>query len=263
MLDRMKSYPALVTACVAWALSAGCAGPGSPATAIDALRENPSVNLANWNDATLWQRQDGYSNGGSFDVGWRADHATVSGKVLDITLDNKPCPSGCSKQPYASDELDSVARYGYGTYTVRMQAAKGSGIVSTFFTYVNLTPGGKETNDEIDVEIPGARTRTLEATYYKSGGPGVEHTIPLPFDSSQATHTYSIRWFPNSIGWVVDGQTLYTARGSPATLPTHPSNFVLNFWTGNTPGIVSWLGPFHYRHPLHALYASAQYVPLR
>lgn len=251
-------------AMLAGALLAGCAIPATaPSPNGPRVAARPSVNLNKWNDTSLWQRQDGYTNGGSFDVGWRADHATVSGTTLDVTLDNRPCPSGCSKQPYASDELDSVARYGYGTYRVRMQTAKSSGVVSTFFTYVNLTPGGKETNDEIDVEIPGARTTTLEATYYKQGGPGIEHTIQLPFDSSAAMHEYAIRWLPDAISWIVDGRTLYTAHGSPATLPTHASNFVLNFWTGDTPGIVGWLGPFHYHHPLHVLYGAASYEAAR
>ncbi|MBV8372667.1 MAG: family 16 glycosylhydrolase, partial [Candidatus Eremiobacteraeota bacterium] len=154
---------------------------------------------------------------------------------------------------------------GYGTYTVRMQTAKSSGVVSTFFTYINLTPStNKETNDEIDVEIPGARTRTLEATYYKEGMPryGIEHTIALPFDSSLAFHTYSIVWLPNSISWVVDGKTLYAAHGSPATMPTHPSNFVLNFWSG-TNALDNWLGPLHYTHPLHALYDYASFTPYK
>ena len=249
--------PALAALACASALFAGCAESSRPAApaipfqpnTASAFRSHGSVNLDDWNDTKLWQRQNGYSNGGSFDVGWRADHATVSGSVLDITLDDTPCPSGCSKQPYASDELDSVAKYGYGTYTVRMQTAKGSGVVSTFFTYINITPNGKETNDEIDVEIPGARTRTLEATYYKLGGSGIEHTIPLPFDSSLAMHDYAIRWLPDSISWIVDGRALYTAHGSPATMPTHPSPLVFKFLDRKYPGNRRVAGPVHLHPP--------------
>ncbi|MBV8153747.1 MAG: family 16 glycosylhydrolase [Candidatus Eremiobacteraeota bacterium] len=247
---------------------ASCAPATMPAPNVPfeshASRAVPLVNLSNWNDTSLWQKQNGYGNGGVFNVGWRADHAVVSGKTLDITLDNHPCPAGCSGAPFASDELDSTARYGYGTYTVRMQTAKASGVVSTFFTYVNLTPSSSsktQTNDEIDVEIPGARTTTLEGTYYKEGGAGVEHTMQLPFESSAGMHTYAIRWLPDSIAWYADGKLLYTAHGSPSTMPTHPSNLVLNFWTGRTVGIVRWLGPFHYRGALHALYDYARFTP--
>jgi endo-1,3-1,4-beta-glycanase ExoK len=222
---------------------------------------NPTstINLSDWNNTSHWERADGYGNGGDFNVGWRADHATTSGSNLIITLDNQSCPSGCSGSPYASAELDSQARYSYGTYTVQMQAAKGSGIVSTFFTYINTGSNGQEKNDEIDVEIPGARPTTLEATYYKLGK-SVEYTIQLPFDASAAMHTYSIQWLPNSISWIVDGQTLYTANGSPSTMPTTPSSFILNFWTG-TSALNSWLGPFSYTSPLHVTYGSASFTP--
>lgn len=231
-----------------------------PAPTATPLSQATPLSLNAWNDASLWTRDDGYTNGGDFNVGWRADHAVATGSQLTITLDNVPCPIGCSGEPYASGEMRTNAVYGYGTYTVSMQAAKGSGIVSTFFTYINTTPNGPETNDEIDVEIPGARTNTLEATYYKLGGPGVEHTISLPFDSSLAMHTYAIEWLPNSISWIVDSQTLYTATGSPATMPTTPSNLILNFWTG-TSAVTSWLGPFDYTAPLQVIYGSASFTP--
>ncbi len=220
---------------------------------------SPTVNLSDWNSAH-WIRSDGYSNGGDFNVGWRADHAVARGTQLVITLDDTPCPDGCSGAPYASGELQSSATYGYGTYTVQMQAAKGSGVVSTFFTYINTTPGGPETNDEIDVEIPGARTTTLEATYYKWGGPGIEHTIALPFDASAAMHTYAIRWTPNAISWIVDGRILYTATGSPSSMPTTPTHLFLNFWTGSA-NVTDWLGPFTYTGPLYVRYGSASFTP--
>jgi len=227
---------------------------GSPSTT-----SGPSLNLSGWNSAN-WTRSDGYTNGGDFNVGWRADHAVKHGSQLMITLDKTPCPNGCSGAPYASGELQSTAVYGYGTYTVQMQAAKGSGVVSTFFTYINTTPGGKETNDEIDVEIPGARTTTLEATYYKLGGPGVEHTIPLPFDAAAAMHTYAIQWAPNHIAWMIDGHTLYTATGSPSSMPTTPSHLILNFWTGSA-NVTDWLGPFTYTGPQHVIYGAASFTP--
>ena len=141
-----------------------------------------------------------------------------------------------------------------------MQAASGSGVVSTFFTYINTTPGGAETNDEIDAEIPGARPTTLEATYYKLGVNEGSHVIQLPFDASVAMHTYAIAWLPNSISWIVDGQTMYVASGTPNAMPTTPSNLTLNVWTGTTPTIVSWLGPFTYAAPLSVRYGSASFT---
>jgi len=136
-----------------------------------------------------------------------------------------------------------------------MKTSNASGTVSTFFTYID--PTGNGTNDEIDVEIPGARSTTLEATYYRHGGSGIEHTINLGFDASAAFHTYGIQWLQNSINWIVDGKTVYTVNGSSSTLPTIPPYFMINFWTG----VPSWLGPFTYAAPVQAIYQNSKFIP--
>lgn len=214
------------------------------------------ISLSAWN-SSLWIRSDGWSDGTGFNLGWRADHAVGVGPLLTLTIDNdsSACPSACSSKPYAGGELQSAATYGYGTFQTDMQTSNAPGTVSTFFTYIDPTQTGK--NDEIDVEIPGARSTTLEATYYKAGGAGVEHTINLGFDSSKAFHTYGIQWLPNSISWIVDGKVLYTATGSPSTLPTIPPYFMINFWTG----VPSWLGTFQYSAPIHVQYKNPDFIP--
>ncbi|HEY3568147.1 MAG TPA: beta-glucanase, partial [Thermoanaerobaculia bacterium] len=74
-------------------------------------------------DTTRWTKADGWTNGGVFNCGWRADHATFSGGLMTLQLDNATCPTGCSGKPYASDEYRTNDVYGYGTYTVHMRAA--------------------------------------------------------------------------------------------------------------------------------------------
>src|SRR3982750_3769987 len=66
---------------------------------------------------TRWTKADGWTNGGVFNCGWRADHATFSGGLMTLQLDNATCPSGCSGKPYASDEYRPNAVYGHGPFT--------------------------------------------------------------------------------------------------------------------------------------------------
>jgi beta-glucanase (GH16 family) len=219
-----------------------------------------ATDLSNFN-SPAWQRSDGFANGGVFAVGWRADHAVYDGSQLTITLDDVPCSAGCAGEPYASGELQTTATSGYGTYQVDMQTVAASGVVSTLFTYINTTPNGPETNDEIDVEIAGAQPDVLQATYYKLGGPGIEHDIQLGFDSSAGFHTYAIEWMPDHIAWRVDGAALYTVNGNASTLPTTPPYFMLNFWTTGSTSGQQWLGPFNYTGPLQAHYRRASFVP--
>jgi endo-1,3-1,4-beta-glycanase ExoK len=202
-----------------------------------------------------WMKADGWTNGGEFNCGWRADHCNFSGGLMTLTLDNATCPSGCSGKPYASDEYRTTDVYGYGTYTVRMRAAKGSGIVSSFFIY-NGSPW-----DEIDIEFLGKDTTKMQTNYFTNGVGRHESLISLGFDASAALHTYSIVWQPGSIKWYVDNNPVpvNTETGTRGPLPTHSGKIMMNLWPGI--GVDSWLGPFTYTSPITAQYDSVQYTP--
>jgi endo-1,3-1,4-beta-glycanase ExoK len=204
-------------------------------------------------DTSRWMKADGWTNGGVFNCGWRADHSTFSGGLMTLQLDNATCPSGCSGKPYASDEYRTNDVYGYGTYTVHMRAAKGSGIVSSFFTY-NGSPW-----DEIDIEFLGKDTTKMQTNYFTNGVGGHETLINLGFDASAALHTYTFVWQSGSIKWYVDGVLVLTETGTRGPLPTNPGKIMMNLWPGT--GVDSWLGPFTYTGPITAQYDSIQYAP--
>src|SRR3712207_6405762 len=86
-------------------------------------------------NTAMWHKADGWTNGNPFNVGWRADHVTFASGFMSLRLDTTPCPSGCSNKPYASGEYRTTDTYGYGKYETRFKAAKGSGLVTSFFTY--------------------------------------------------------------------------------------------------------------------------------
>ncbi len=211
-----------------------------------------SDDLTSYN-TSLWTKADGWTNGGAFNCGWRADHDSFSGGLMTLQLDNATCPSGCSGKPYASDEYRTNNVYGYGTFTVHMRAAKASGIVSSFFIY-NGTPW-----DEIDIEFLGKDTTKMQTNYFTNGVGGHETLINLGFDASAALHTYSIVWQSGSIKWYVDGTLVLTENGSRGALPTNPGKIMMNLWPGT--GVDSWLGPFTYSGPITAQYDSVQYAP--
>jgi endo-1,3-1,4-beta-glycanase ExoK len=203
-------------------------------------------------DTTRWSKANGWTNGGAFNCGWRADHSTFSGGLMTLQLDNATCPSGCSGKPYASDEYRTNDVYSYGTYTVRMRAAKGSGIVSSFFIY-NGNPW-----DEIDIEFLGKDTTKMQTNYFVSGTGGHEALIDLGFDASAALHKYTIVWQQGSIQWYVDDVLVHTNTGSPTSMPQTAGQIMMNLWPGT--GVDSWLGPFTYTGPITAQYDSVQYT---
>ena len=159
--------------------------------------------------------------------------------------------------PYASGEYRTVNTYGYGHFEVRMQAAAGSGIVSSFFTYTGPTERPPAPHDEIDIEILGKDPTSLQTNYFAAGVGGHEAVTPLGFDASQGFHTYAFDWTAGQITWYVDSVAIRTVQGS--NLPTNPGKVMMNLWAGT--GVDAWLGPFQYSAPLHAYYDLASYTP--
>ena len=214
-------------------------------------------NLDSYNTA-LWTKADGWTNGDPFNVGWRADHINFSGGIMTITLDNVPCPSGCSNRPYASGEYRRNELTGYGLYEGRFKAAKGSGIVGgSFFIYTG--PSDNQPWDEIDIEILGKDTTKMQCNYFTNGVGGHETMINLGFDAAAGFHTYGFDYQPNYIKWYVDGALVHTETGARGPLPTHKMKLMMNLWAGI--GVDGWLGPFTYTGPLYQQVDWIRFTP--
>jgi beta-glucanase (GH16 family) len=208
-------------------------------------------------DAGFWYAGDGWANGAPFNVGWRADHAQASGGELALNLDSTPCPGGCSGYPYASANVASNAKYGYGTVYGRFQAAAGSGLVTSLFTYAG--PDSGSPHDEIDIEILGKDTTKAQFNFFANGSVGNEFTVDLGFDASQGMHDYGFTWTPAGISWYVDGSLRYSVSSAGVSLPVTPGQIMVNLWAvdGSAAG---WAGTYD-GTPATALYDYVGFAP--
>jgi beta-glucanase (GH16 family) len=211
-------------------------------------------------DTARWHKADGWTNGNPFNVGWRADHVTFATGFMSLRLDTTPCPSGCSGKPYAAGEYRTNDYYGYGKYETRFKAAKGSGLVTGFFTYTGPSDGTQ--HHEIDIEILGKDTTKMQTNYFVNGVGGPEKMIPLGFDAAAGYHNYAFVWTANKIEWIVDDVVVHTEyAGAGQPLPSLPGRIMANMWAGI--GVDSWLGPFSYPGtPIYAKYDWIQYFVL-
>lgn len=185
-------------------------------------------------DEGRWRVSDGWTNGEWTANDWRASQIRRTASGVDITLSRQQD----GDKPFSSGELQSDAGYRYGYYEVRMQAPRGSGLVSGFFTYTR--PGDESTWDEIDIEILGRNTRAIQFTYWRRGRQHIT-TVPLPFDAAQGQHTYGFDWQPTYIRWYADGRMLHQETGSNGPLPQASQRIYLHLWNSETLG--DWLGP--------------------
>ena len=179
----------------------------------------------------------GYSNGGMFNCKWSRTSAVISEGLMNMTV-------SAGDGWYYGAEYRSRTRYSYGYYSVCMKAARGSGIVSSFFTYTG-SPW-----DEIDIEFLGKDTTHVQFNYYVSGTGSHELWYDLGFDAAEEFHEYGFDWQPGFIAWYVDGRQVYKVTQN---IPSHDQQIMANVW--NCTGHDDWTGPLDE----NALPATAQY----
>jgi beta-glucanase (GH16 family) len=193
-----------------------------------------------------WNKAD-WTNGGMFNCGWLPDHVTFDSGQMTIRLDNYPSHG----KPYSSGEYRTNNTFSYGTFETNMIAAKGSGLVTSFFLYTG-NPW-----DEIDMEILGKNTYQAQLNYFVNGVGHHEKIIDLGFDASQGYHKYTIEWGEGYIKWYVDGSLRHSAYGGPQ--PTHPMQIMVNLWPGT--GVDDWLGYYSHNGTKYAHYDYILYQP--
>lgn len=202
---------------------------------------------------STFERSGDWTNGSMFNVTWRKTSCTFEDGKLQLTID---FDKNGKDIPYSGAELRSKDFYGYGRYEVSMKAIKNDGVVSSFFTYTG--PSDKNPWDEIDIEILGKNTETVQFNYFTNGKGNHEKVVELGFDASEDFHTYAFEWRKDRIDWFVDGELVHTAS---VNIPKTEGKIMMNAWCGT--GVDSWLKPFDDSNlPLTAEYQWISYTPI-
>lgn len=184
-------------------------------------------------DGRRWMVSDGWANGAHQGCTWSRE-TTTSGKGM---LHLRTIKSANRLRDYKCAELQTNARYGYGTYEARMRIAGGSALNTAMFTYSGppLTPK----HDEIDFEFLGKNTKSVQLNYFTGARGNHETFATIPADATSSFHDYAFVWSPGMIRWYVDGKLVRTATGTD--LPSMPGKFYLTLWMGS-PTVTDWLG---------------------
>jgi endo-1,3-1,4-beta-glycanase ExoK len=161
-------------------------------------------------------------------------------------------PEQLGDRQYSGAELQLREPFTYGRYEVRMRAAKGSAVISSFFGY------DQPPLREIDVEFLGNRPNAVQANVYHASDANAQLLPPfpivkdLPFDATADFHTYAFEWDPGEIRWYAD--TILVARTTNINqVPTQPMRPMLNLWLSTSE---TWAGPIiPSALPAHAEYA--------
>jgi beta-glucanase (GH16 family) len=204
--------------------------------------------------ASRWAFSDGWANPAPFDCGWLADHGVFDGGQLVLSLDATPA----SGHPYASAELRSKARVGYGRVEARLKPAAREGVVTSFITYSG--PEEETAHDEIDFEFLGKDPTKVQLNYFAGGVGGHEQLVDLGFDASAGFHDYAFDWGPDGITWYADGRAIHAVTAADGPLPSVAGKIMANLWPAT--GADEWAGTFTApATPVTAAYERIAFTP--
>lgn len=147
---------------------------------------------------------------------------------------------------YKGAEIYSNQSVLYGRFEIRMQVAKGSGILSTFFTYKNGSEVGNTFWEEIDIEVFGKNNATeWQSNIILGSSRPTLHTEQVhsaPSSLGDGYHTYVLEWTPDYVAWFVDGVEVRRITGtSTVTSLTNPQSLRFNLWSSES---AEWVGPW-------------------
>jgi endo-1,3-1,4-beta-glycanase ExoK len=147
-------------------------------------------------------------------------------------------------KPYKGAEVYGKSGYDftYGKIEVRMKTAKGSGILSTFFTWKEGSEQSSVFWEEIDVEVFGKNNAMSWQSNIITGydpHKTKEQVHNQIFSLGDDFHTYTLEWAPDYIEWRLDGSVIRKTAGKPATDVNNPAGIRFNIWAAT---LTSWAG---------------------
>lgn len=144
--------------------------------------------------------------------------------------------------------LASTTYMWYGSVKARLKTSRGAGVVTAFILMSDV-------KDEIDYEFVGTELTTAQTNYYFQGIPSYTNSGNITVTDTYANwHEYEIRWTPDQIQWLVDGQVgrtklkseTWNATANQWDFPQTPSRVQLSIWPGgaatNAKGTIDWAG---------------------
>jgi beta-glucanase (GH16 family) len=224
-MPRHSPISLLAGALLASLLSAGAAPAQEP-------QSGPFVDRFGVVDERRWRISDGWANPDGTANDWRRSQVFRNDRGLSLVFARH---RGGGAHEFTSGEIQSRDSYLYGYFEVRMRVPRESGLVAGFFTFAR--PEGRESWDEIDIEILGRNPRHVEFGYF-SDGERRAIRLPLGFDAAARMHTYGFEWTSAHIRWYVDGRLRHEDR---TAIPQSPQQLMLNM--GHNNALTHWHGP--------------------
>jgi endo-1,3-1,4-beta-glycanase ExoK len=191
-------------------------------------------------DRSIWYISDGWNNGAHQNCTWSQKQVKAEGGALQLTLEQRQTKD----RAYVCGEVQTKARFGYGTYEVRMKTATGPGLNSAFFSYIG--PTDKKPWDEIDFEVLGKNSSQVQVNQYVNGKGGNEKLVLVASGADKGFNDYAFIWESNRLRYFVNGELVQEVTDA-SKIPTNAQKIFLSLWGTDT--LKQWMGTFAYSGP--------------
>ena len=191
-------------------------------------------------DRSFWYVSDGWNNGGHQNCTWSKKQVSIEDGALNLGF----TAGRLGERDYSCGEVQTRARYGHGTYEVRMKAATGSGLNSAFFSYIG--PVDKKPHDEIDFEVLGKNAGEVQLNQYIAGKGGNEKLVPVAGGADKAFNDYAFIWEADRLRYFVNGELVHEVKDK-SKIPSNAQKIFLSLWGSDN--LKSWMGAFSYAGP--------------
>lgn len=183
-------------------------------------------------DPARWYVSSGWANGPHQSCLWHRDRVRVAGGVLRLSL----TADAEGDRALSCAELQSEARFGYGTFEARTKVPYARGMNANLFTFIGAPQD--QPHNEIDFEFIAPRTPVLQTNFHIPGDSANAALTPMP--DGGTFRSYAFHWEPGRIRWFIDGVLIRDVQADD--LPDQPQKLYLSLWSTDT--LVDWMGTF-------------------
>ncbi len=149
-------------------------------------------------------------------------------------------PMFLSAKIYKGAEYRTKAAFTYGRFEVRMKSAQREGMLSSFFTYHEITSTADW--NEIDIEIMGRYSDDIQFNPITRGQVNHVSHYQTSFNPSLDFHTYAFEWTPTYVAWFVEGKEVHRQTGAHIEGLNLPQKIMMNVWNPTYP---NWAGQWN------------------
>ena len=256
----MKSRSIAVCASVAAILSA-CTTTPAPEGVVEpdvAATSTASSIFIDWTNAPIdarWYVSNHNMPDGHVQSDLRSDNVSAIPSGLNIKLTRKNPVQ--REWDWSGGEVQFRQKRGFGEYHVIMKAAKGSGLVTQFFTHTGPYYG--DPKDEIDLSFVGQSPYEVQLNLFSEGRGMGAIKYPLDFDTSGHYALYSIIWEPERVVWSVNGEFAYEITSEDFPIPQRPGKLFANLSVGQD---TAWVGDHEFEEGATAIFRCMSYREL-